>query len=594
MSSLLLAPRRMTSTSRFPSPTAVLREPHQNKWRYFTTPHRIFTTQEMGEVVPLLRQVEMAVNATHLYAVGFLSYEAASAFDSALPSKGTTGFPLLWFGLFEAMQELDQLPDEGTTPLSLIWQPSVSTDAYQQALEHIRDYIRRGDTYQVNYTYRNWATCQTSAWEVFRAIATEANAPYAAFIDIGDWAICSASPELFFRLAGDRIESRPMKGTAARGLWWEDDQRQAKGLRASAKERAENVMIVDMVRNDLGRIATTGSVDVPSLLELERYPTVWQMTSTVTAQTHAPLDRLFTALFPPASITGAPKRRAMEIIDELETAPRQIYTGAIGWLAPNRQAQFNVAIRTVLVNQHNGAMEYGVGGGIVWDSSPAKEKAECLSKTRILTPQPQAFDLIETFLWAPQSGYFLLEEHLTRLSHSADYFGFVYDAEAVQQQLQACADALPSMPHKVRLLLQPTGQIRTDATRLTEGFQNYAPLPLAEKPIDSRNVFLYHKTTERQIYDAALQSKPGHSNVLLFNEAGEVTETAIANVAFEIDGVLYTPPIHCGLLPGTCRAHLLQQGILRERVIRVEEALKSPNLYLMNAVRGLQPTTLLV
>jgi para-aminobenzoate synthetase/4-amino-4-deoxychorismate lyase len=584
----------MTSISHFSAPTAVLRDPHKNKWRYFTTPQRIFTTQKMGEVVPLLRQVEAAVNATHQVAVGFLSYEAASAFDSTFPSKGTIGFPLLWFGLFKDVKDLDQLPDEAFPPLNLTWRPSVSTDAYQQAVKQIHDYIRRGDTYQVNYTYRNWTTCQSSAWEVFRAIATEANAPYAAFIDIGDWAICSASPELFFRLAGDRIESRPMKGTAARGLWWEDDQRQAKGLRASAKECAENVMIVDMVRNDLGRIATTGSVHVPSLLELERYPTVWQMTSTVAAETREPIDRLFTALFPPASITGAPKRRSMEIIDELEPTPRQIYTGAIGWLAPNRQAQFNVAIRTVLINQQNRDMEYGVGGGIVWDSSPAKEKAECLSKTRILTPQPHAFDLIETLLWMPESGYYLLEEHLTRLSYSAEYFGFAYKAEAVQQALQVCTRTLSPKPHKVRLVLQKTGQTHSTATPLPKQFQTFAPLPLAEKPIDSRNVFLYHKTTERQVYDAALQIQPGRSNILLFNEAGEVTETAIANVAFEIDGILYTPPTHCGLLPGTCRAHLLKQGILRERVIRVEEALQNPNMYLMNAVRGLQPTELVV
>lgn len=583
----------MTPTSPFPVPVAVVRDPVKKIWLCFQTPQQIFTTQKMEEVLPLLSQVEAAVNKTHQVAAGFLSYEAAPAFDPTLPSKGTTGFPLLWFGLFAAVEEREDLPEGSTTSLNVAWQPSVSADAYQQALEQIHGYIRRGDTYQVNYTYRNRATAQLSAWDVFRAIATEAGAPYAAFVDIGDWAICSASPELFFRLEGDRIASRPMKGTAARGLWWEDDQRQAEGLRASAKERAENVMIVDMVRNDLGRIATTGSVQVPTLFDLERYPTVWQMTSTVTAHTHAPLDRLFTALFPPASITGAPKRRAMEIIDELETAPRRIYTGAIGWVAPQRQAQFNVAIRTVLIDQRQGEMEYGVGGGIVWDSSPAKEKAECLSKTRILTPQAQNFELVETILWTPQAGYSLLEEHLIRLAHSADYFGFSWDAEVIQQVLQNCAQSLPSAPHKVRLLLQRNGENCAQAIPLPATFQRFEPLPLAQKPIDSRQVFLYHKTTERQVYEAILQDLPGHGNALLFNEAGEVTETAIANVAFRIDGILFTPPIHCGLLPGTYRAHLLQQGILRERIIYVEEALQSSQMYLMNAVRGLQPATLL-
>jgi len=575
-------------------PAVVLRDPDKQKWLHFQHPQRIFTTQNRDEVVPLLRQVEAAVNRTGQYAAGFLSYEAAPAFDPILPAKGTAGFPLLWFTLFDAVEELDTLPDGAAEPPNLGWKPSVTPDAYQRALEQIHDYIRRGDTYQVNYTYRNRAIAQVPAWEVFRAIAPEAGAPYAAFVDIGDWAICCASPELFFRLQGNHIASRPMKGTAARGLWWEDDERQAEGLQASAKERAENVMIVDMVRNDLGRIATTGSVQVPALFDLERYPTVWQMTSTVVAETDEPLDRLFTALFPPASITGAPKRRAMEIIDELEAAPRKIYTGAIGWLAPNRQAQFNVAIRTVLVNRPTGEMEYGVGGGIVWDSSPAREKAECLSKTRILTPQPQDFELVETLLWTPQAGYSLLTEHLTRLSRSASYFGFQYNAEHVLKTLQDGVWALSATPHKIRCLLKKNGEIDCRAAPLPPNFQYFDPIPLAAKPIDSRNVFLYHKTTERQVYDAALINAPGRANVLLFNEAEEVTETAIANVAFQINGTLYTPPIHCGLLPGTCRAHLLSQGILQERVILVEEALQSSQMYLMNAVRGLQPVTLLI
>lgn len=573
-------------------PTVVLHDPQTRQWLRFQAPQRIFTTQKLVEVVPLLRQVEALVNQTASLAAGFIAYEAAPAFDGKLPAKDPGGFPLLWFGLFETVERGDALP-AGPTGVQWHWHPSVTPTAYQHALAQIRDYIRRGDTYQVNYTYRQWAHAQMSAWDVFRAIATTASAPYAAFLDIGDWAICCASPELFFRLDGNHIESRPMKGTAARGLWWEDDQRQAQRLRASAKERAENVMITDMVRNDLGRIAATGSVQVPALFDLERYPTVWQMTSTVAAKTAAPLDRLFAALFPPASITGAPKRRSMEIINELETTPRRIYTGAIGWIAPQRQAQFNVAIRTVLLHQPTGNLEYGVGGGIVWDSQPAQEQAECRSKTRILTPQPRDFDLIETFLWTPRTGYTLLTEHLTRLTRSAEYFGFRCDVAAIQQQLTATANPLPRHPHRVRLVLQRDGASHCQATPLPAQFQHFDPIPLATKPIDSRNVFLYHKTTERQVYDDVLRDVPNCRNALLFNAAGEVTETAIANLALNIDGMLYTPPVHCGLLPGTCRAHLLRQGILRERIIDVEEVRQHSHIYLMNAVRGLQRVTVI-
>jgi len=459
-------------------------------------------------------------------------------------------------------------------------------------LREIRNFIRDGDTYQVNFTYRLRALTGVDPWNMFVGIAGDGEAPFAAFVDTGEWAVCSASPELFLRLNGERIESRPMKGTSARGLWFEDDQALRETLRSSAKERAENVMIVDMVRNDLGRVALPNSVDVPRLFDVEKYPSVWQMTSTVRARTREPLARILAATFPPASITGAPKRRTMEIIAQLESSPRRIYTGTIGFVAPNRRAQFTVAIRTVLIHKASGRAEYGVGGGIVWDSKPAAEHAECRTKTKVLHPAARDFDLLETLLWTAGDGYALLEYHIRRLTQSADYFGFQVDLRAVRDKLANLADSLSPVPHRVRLLVSRQGGIRGEATPMDVALMSFDDLTSAKLPIDPGNVFLYHKTTRRSVYEDAVRSRPGYNDVLLFNDAGEITESTVANVAVEIDGVLWTPPVSCGLLPGTQRAWMLDQGRMRERIISIREALESPNIYLMNSVRGMRKVRL--
>ena len=277
-------------------------------------------------------------------------------------------------------------------------------------------------------------------WDFFLNLAQTQN-KYAAYIDTGRYVICSASPELFFKLDGNKIYSHPMKGTAKRGRTTLEDKEQAEWLHNSLKNRAENVMIVDMIRNDLGRIAEIGSVQVPELFTIEKYPTLFQMTSTVQAKTNASLDEIFSALFPCASITGAPKVSTMNIIAELETTPRKIYTGSIGYISPNRKAQFNVAIRTALIDRENKTAEYGVGGGIVWDSTSADEYSEALLKARVLTERPRTFDLIETLLWTPEDGYFLREKHIARMQDSAEYFGFPFSREEFEHQLDQLAEA---------------------------------------------------------------------------------------------------------------------------------------------------------
>ena len=483
---------------------------------------------------------------------------------------------------------LDYLPADGTesTP-TFQWQPTVTQEEYRSALRSIREYIRSGDTYQVNFTYRLRTSVPLHPWALFTRLMADHETPYAAFVDTGEWAVCSTSPELFFRLEGDHIESHPMKGTAARGLWFADDCRKAADLRASEKDRAENVMIVDMVRNDLGRVAQAGSVHVPTLFAVEQYPTVWQMTSTVHAKTLVPLDRIFQALFPPASITGAPKRRTMEIIAELESSPRRIYTGAIGMVAPGRRAQFNVAIRTLLIHKKSGLAEYGVGGGIVWDSQQDKEWEECSIKTRVLHARRPSFDLLETMLWSPESGFSLLEYHLKRLGESAAYFGFSVDLPRIRGESSRVASRLGTVSHRIRLLVNRTGVFRWDARPMESGSSGFADIVLAQSPVDSSDVFLYHKTTHRRVYDDALRACPGFADVLLFNEKGEITESTIANVVVESHGTLFTPPVHCGLLPGTYRAWLLDRKQVQEKIIGIEEILHSPNVYLVNSVRGM-------
>lgn len=576
------------------SPKAILRDASGGHWLCYTNLQHIIIARRIEEVLPALDSIERIANDEGLTAVGFLAYEAALAFDPALSVRADGEFPLLWFGLFRQPDEFAQFPVPASSDQSnFIWQSSVTQDEYRDKVGRIHEYIRSGDTYQVNFSYRMRATVHLNPLDMFAALMTGQKTPYAAFIDTGEWAILSASPELFFRLEGDHIESKPMKGTAARGLSYQGDCRNAEMLRASEKERAENLMIVDMVRNDIGRVAETGSVKVPSLFTIERYPTVWQMTSTVYGGTKASIVTIFQALFPPASITGAPKRRAMEIITELESSPRRVYTGAIGWIAPDRRAEFSVAIRTMLLNRKDGCAEYGVGSGIVWDSERDREWEECSLKARILHARMPQFDLLETMTWSPGDGYFLQEYHLLRLEQSAEYFGFKIDVSRIRNQLNRVASGLPALSHRVRLLLSRAGSVEVKANPLIPEQSGFGDITIAKTPIDSSDVFLYHKTTNRKTYEEVLKTSPGLDDVILFNEKGEVTETTIANIAVEIDGKLYTPPVSCGLLAGTYRAWLIEQKKVWEKTVSLDELRRSAHVYLMNSVRGIRKVKLI-
>ena len=469
-------------------------------------PCEIIETCRHDEVMDCLRHVEQQVESQGLHAAGFVSYEAAPAFDRALCVREAPEFPLLWFGLFPAVETIPLPSHYGcrARKLDRPWQPSVTADEYAAVIGRLRGAIAAGETYQVNYTFRLKQPAVLDPWGLFQDLVAAQQPPNAAYVDTGRYAICSASPELFFGLEGRRIVSRPMKGTIARGRWYEEDLALARELAASAKNRAENAMIVDMMRNDLGRIAQVGSVQVSELFRVERYPTLWQMTSCVSAETGAGLAEIFAALFPCASITGAPKPSTMRIIARSETEPRRVYTGSIGWVAPGHRAQFNVAIRTVIVDRTRAEAEYGVGGGVVWDSTPQGEYDECLLKAKILSTMRPEFSLLETLLWTPGDGYACLAEHLRRLRESAEYFAFPRCDETAASELDALAASLPAAPHKIRLLVARDGKISCEAEPIHDGeVPDPIRLELAARPIDAADPFLYHKTTHREVYAAA-------------------------------------------------------------------------------------------
>ena len=570
-----------------------MRDAGADRWLLFERPLEIIQTFRPEEVTEKLRVIEAAVAARGLHAAGLLSYESASGFDPALTVRTDGSFPLLWFGLYDAPREAG-FPrlTESDFPSEDEWDASFSREDYARAFELIKRRIHEGDTYQVNLTYRLRRAFAEGPWPVFVRMVAAQGLTFGAFIATRDWTVCSASPELFFSLDGSRLESRPMKGTAPRGRTLAQDREYAAMLHASEKNRAENLMIVDMVRNDLGRVAEPGSVKVPHLFALEKYPTVWQMTSAVCAETQASVAEIFSALFPPASITGAPKARTMELIAEVETTPRRIYTGSVGFIAPGRHAQFNVAIRTLLVDHTRNRAEYGVGGGIVWDSVCSQEQAECRTKSRILDTYRPPFSLLETLLWTPAEGYTLLDKHLARLADSAEYFDYSLDSAAVRQRLQDMARGLPLIPHKVRLLVAQDGTAALEAEPISSPSGTFPrPVALAHGPIDRADPFLYHKTTHRRVYAEALASRPGFDDVILYNADNEITESTRMNVVAEIDGVLCTPPVACGLLPGTYRAHLLETEVITERVITTDQLLRSPRVFLINSVRGMISVT---
>ena len=559
-------------------------------WRMYREPQQVLVAADGDSLTESLRRVDEHVRRGG-EAVGVLRYEAGYALEPRLRALLTRASgPLAWFALYESSSHAGDLPHLGTDSGVEIEniRLAISRDDYCRKIEEIRGLIGAGEVYQINFTTRVQFETRSSAWELFRSLMRRHPVPYAAFLNLGDEQIVSLSPELFFEIEDDRITVRPMKGTAPRGRTFAEDAAASAALAADEKNRAENVMIVDLMRNDLGRICKTGSVRTPRLFEVERYPSVWQMTSTVQGELAADwtVESLVRALFPSGSVTGAPKIRAMEHIAHLEDSERGAYTGAIGFFAPGRSV-FNVAIRTVTMRGALGKMRgtMGVGGGITHGSSAPAEWEECQWKAAFLTQSEPEFKLLETMLW--DGSYRLLEDHLARLRDSAEYFDFRFDETRVRQALADLATAFSGKPQRVRMTLARDGAAEIEHRDYVE--QRFGRVRVSEHTVSSSDRFLFHKTTNRRLFDDEFRAarEEGFDDALFFNERGELTEGAAHNVFVVKDGVWYTPRVSCGLLAGTGRAEALRERPeVREAILTRDDLLSADAVHLCNSVRG--------
>lgn len=557
--------------------------------RRFAGPVAVLEARSPREVPPLLAEVERAARAGR-WAAGFVAYEAAPAFDDAFVTRPPGPLPSAWFALFDAPEREPPEPSAPPRPAPGPFEADMDEAAWTAAVAEVRAAIARGDTYQVNLTLRLAARGAGDPLELWRRLAEHQRGGYAAFLDLGRYAIASASPELFFRRDGERIVVRPMKGTARRGRFPDEDDARAAALAASPKDRAENVMIVDLMRSDLGRVAVPGSVSVAALCAIERYPTVLQMTSTVTALARpgTGLVELFQALFPSGSVTGAPKASTMRTIAALERAPRGVYCGAIGIVEPGGDATFSVPIRTAVVDRETGAVEYGAGAGITWGSDAAAEHREVLLKAAVLGPPPPRFELLET-LRAEAGEARRLEAHLARLGASARQLGRPFDAAAAARAVRQRAAALGPAPWRLRLLLDGGGALRLETDPLDPLPPGPLAVALSPRPVSRGDLFLHHKTTHRTVYESRRAEFPELHDVLLLNESGELTEFTRGNLVLDLDGERFTPPRECGLLGGVLRAELLARGVVAERVLRTTDLPRATAAWRVSSLRGEVP-----
>ncbi|HEY2472565.1 MAG TPA: aminodeoxychorismate synthase component I [Terracidiphilus sp.] len=586
--------------------------------RIFTNPQRVIEARSAADLDALFPEVEDAMRRD-LFAAGFFAYECGQYFEPTATQRRTRPDDLLaWFGIYEHCYLFDHRTGTflGDEPPGLaapghgepLPPPSVSFSLdqakYSARIAQIHDWIRAGDVYQLNFTFPLHAEIVESPAQLYARLQAAQPVDYGAFLHCQSGChILSLSPELFFHVRHDgaarHITTRPMKGTAPRGRTTAEDREIAAWLANDQKNRAENVMIVDLIRNDLGRICKFGSVHVDKLFEVERFPTLWQMTSTISGELRPDVQHkdIFRALFPCGSVTGAPKIRAMQLLAQIEDQPRGIYTGAIGFLS-REQTVFNVAIRTLTLQDRQATASgaaMGVGSGIVIDSDPPAEFRECQLKAEFLTRTAEPFSLIETMLW--DGAYPLLDLHLDRLTDSANYFGFTFDRNAIQSALLAATNTFTgSHAQKVRLHLDANGTMHIDSEPFAEPNRTaIARVCLEKKRTDPNDLFLFHKTTRRAVYNRAFAAAcaEGFAEVLFLNTNGQVTEGAISNVIIEKSSRWYTPSIECGLLPGVYRRHLLEtRSNMEERVLTLSELKSADAVYICNALRGLRKVQL--
>jgi para-aminobenzoate synthetase / 4-amino-4-deoxychorismate lyase len=553
-------------------------------WVLFERPADTLTAHLYEDVETILEQAARAVDSG-MSAAGYVSFEASPAFDAALEVSRSEGSPLAQFCLYQAppvfFKEL--APPPPATLDRPRWVPDVDESHYAERFRAIREHLARGESYQVNYTFRLRRLLQEPLAHFFARQAAAHPPPLATFFQTDRVGIASLSPELFFERDGPLVWSRPIKGTAPRGATWAEDEDAAARLQGTPKETAENLMVVDMIRNDLGRIAEVGSVRVPKLFEVERHATVLQMSSTVEAKVHAGLPEIFRALFPCASVVGAPKVATMRIIRGLEASPRGLYTGAIGFAVPGAKARFSVAIRTAVLEAGSGELVYGVGSGIVWDSEQEREWRECLLKAAVVARRAPEWALLETMGF---SGRFLhLEEHLARLERSARELDVPFERNRILGELEAAAKGFGPGLQRVRLLLDHGGSPRVEA-REYQGPPECLSARLALSPVASGDPGLRFKTTFRALYERHLREAGGADEALLWNEREELTEFCSGNLVLNIGGEFLTPPTSCGLLDGVLRAKLVRERVLEERVLRRADLGRADEVFRISSLAG--------
>lgn len=548
----------------------------------FTQPIKELKTRDLAEVADLLAQVE-SYQEQGYYVVGYVSYEAAPAFEEklAVHKAPLLAEYLLYFTVHDGV-ETSPIPltyEEVDLPSK--WQEVTSAADYEKAIGQIHHHLRQGDTYQVNYTVQLKQDLSANPFVIYNRMVVEQEAGYNAYVEHDEMAVISMSPELFFEQNDRELTTRPMKGTTQRGVTDQEDLAQASWLEQDPKNRSENMMIVDLLRNDMNRISEVGSEHVERLCQVEQYSTVWQMTSTIKSQLRPDVDlvAIFRSLFPCGSITGAPKIATMEIIKDLELQPRGVYCGTIGLLLPNGRRIFNVAIRTIQL--HKGQAIYGVGGGITWDSTWESEYREVHQKAAVLYRKQARFKLISTGRVSQKSLLFE-DQHLERLTKASRYFAYPLDPKKLRQKIEEeCQVCDVNQDYRLRIGLSKSGEIELSRQILAPLSPSFCKAKLCLQEADLNQSFTYFKTTHRPHLSL------GEQEIIYHNVVGELLETSIGNLVLKIAGKLYTPPISQGILPGIYRQHLLETGQVEEKVLTVQDLDQAETIYGCNAVRGL-------
>lgn len=542
------------------------------------------------------------------YVAGFFSYELGYLLEEAFHSKQfyntlQPSFPYALFCAYDNpiifnhqtnkfIKGNFSIPEDTSGYKIKNLKLNVKKKEYIKKINAIREYIRKGDVYQVDYTIKYKFDFQGSPLNLYLDLKKKQNVAYNVFAKFDDNYILSLSPELFFYKNKYKMKVKPMKGTVKRGRNIKEDMANALFLQNDEKNQSENVMIVDLLRNDIGKISETGSVKVKKLYEIERYNTLFQMTSTIESKlvNNISTYEMIKGIFPSGSIAGAPKIRSMEIINELENEERKVYTGSIGFFEPSGDAKFNVVIRTVLINKNRGEM--GIGGGIVYDSTPEDEFQECILKAKFLTTKYEnEFCLIETILF--DKNYENLNLHMERMKESAGYFDYIFNEENAISQLTSFSASLKNGRFKVRILLKKSGELQISSTKLDKAEKAYI-ITVSKSRTDSNNIYYFHKTTNRALFEKELNRarKKGFFDVIFLNEKGEITEGAITNIYVQKNGIIYTPPVGCGLLNGTIRRSMIQNDNIEEKIITLNDLDNADKIYISNSIIGFKEAAL--